>query len=78
MNLCDEATIRALLERHLGSVGEDVEIRSPLQVDYGVHLHVGARTFVNFGLVALDVVEIRIGEDVQTGFDSYARNGWQQ
>jgi maltose O-acetyltransferase len=38
-----------------------------LYVDYGVHIRVGARTFVNFGLVALDVAEISIGDDVQIG-----------
>jgi maltose O-acetyltransferase len=63
----DGAARRALLEQHLGSVGEDVELRPPIQVDYGTRLHVGARTFANFGLVALDVAEIRIGEDVQIG-----------
>lgn len=63
----DRETRRRLLEQHLGSVGEDVELRAPIQVDYGVHLHVGDRTFANFGLVALDVAEIRIGADVQIG-----------
>ncbi len=58
---------RELLEALLGSVGEDVAIRPPLRVDYGSHLHVGARTFVNFGLVALDCAQITIGEDVQIG-----------
>ena len=51
----------------LGSLGEHTVIRPPLYVDYGVHLRVGARTFVNFGLVALDVAEITIGDDVQIG-----------
>ena len=63
----DRAARRALLEEHLGSVGEDVELRPPIKVDYGTRLHVGARTFANFGLVALDVAEIRIGADVQIG-----------
>lgn len=58
---------RALLVELLGSVGEGTEIRSPLQVDYGSHLHVGSRTFVNFGLVALDVARIEIGDHVQIG-----------
>ncbi len=30
-------------------------------------LHVGSRTFVNFGLIALDVARIVIGDDVQIG-----------
>lgn len=63
----DHPTRRALLEQHLGSVGEGVEIRPPIQVDYGTHLHVGDRTFANFGLIALDVAEIRIGADAQIG-----------
>ncbi|GAA2393820.1 sugar O-acetyltransferase [Dactylosporangium salmoneum] len=58
---------RTLLEQLLGSVGTDVDIRPPLHVDYGSHLHIGARTFINFGLMALDVAQIRIGEDVMMG-----------
>ena len=50
-----------LLRQLLGSLGTDVEIRPPLHVDYGSHLFVGDRTFINFGLMALDVAEIRIG-----------------
>ncbi len=58
---------RSLLGRLLGSIGADVEIRPPLYVDYGSHLHIGDRVFVNFGLTALDVAEIRIGDDVLLG-----------
>jgi maltose O-acetyltransferase len=56
-----------LLRQLLGSLGTDVEIRPPLHVDYGSHLHVGDRTFINFGLTALDVARIRIGADVLMG-----------
>ncbi len=62
-----EAERRRLLEELLGSVGEGVTIRPPLRVDYGQHLHVGAGTFANFGLVALDCARITIGEHVQIG-----------
>lgn len=58
---------RRLLVELLGAIGEGTEIRPPLRVDYGSHLRVGARTFVNFGLVALDVAPITIGDDVQIG-----------
>jgi maltose O-acetyltransferase len=58
---------RRLLEQLLGSVGEDTEIRPPLYVDYGTHITIGARCFANFGLVALDVAAITIGDDVQFG-----------
>lgn len=58
---------RELLERLLGSVGEGTVIRRPLQVDYGVHITIGARGFANWGLVAADVASITIGDDVQIG-----------
>jgi maltose O-acetyltransferase len=58
---------RLLLQELLGSLGDGAEIRPPLYCDYGYRLHVGSRTFVNFGLVALDVATISIGEDVQVG-----------
>jgi maltose O-acetyltransferase len=58
---------RRLLEQLLGAVGEDTEIRPPLYVDYGSNLRIGARCFANFGLVALDVAAVTIGDDVQIG-----------
>jgi maltose O-acetyltransferase len=58
---------RHLLEQLLGSVGEGTEIRPPLYVDYGAHITIGARSFANFGLVALDVAAITIGDDVEIG-----------
>lgn len=58
---------RRLLSELLGSVGEGTEIRPPLFVDYGTQITVGARCFANFGLTALDVAPITIGDDVQIG-----------
>ncbi|HEY8340081.1 MAG TPA: sugar O-acetyltransferase [Egibacteraceae bacterium] len=58
---------RRLLCELLGAVGEGTEVRPPLHVDYGWRITIGARTFVNFGLVALDVAPITIGDDVQIG-----------
>ena len=56
-----------ILERLLGSIGDGTEIRPPLYVDYGTNIRIGARCFANFGLVALDVAAITIGDDVQIG-----------
>lgn len=56
-----------ILTELLGSVGERTRIRAPLYVDYGSHITIGSGCFVNYGLVALDVAEIRIGDDVQIG-----------
>lgn len=58
---------RAILEALLGRVGEGVELRPPFFCDYGFQISIGARTFANFGLIALDVAKIAIGEDVQIG-----------
>jgi maltose O-acetyltransferase len=58
---------RKILQELLGAVGPDTDVRAPLHCDYGLNLRIGARTFVNFGLVALDVAPITIGDDVQIG-----------
>ncbi|MDH4118548.1 MAG: sugar O-acetyltransferase [Acidimicrobiia bacterium] len=58
---------RSLLERLLGSIGESTAIRPPLYVDYGCHISIGSGSFANFGLVALDVAPITIGDEVQIG-----------
>jgi maltose O-acetyltransferase len=63
----DPVAARAVLDSLLGEVGEGVVIRPPIYVDYGEHIAIGARTFVNYGLVALDVARIEIGEDCQIG-----------
>jgi maltose O-acetyltransferase len=58
---------RRILEELVGAIGEGTVIRPPLYCDYGYQIRIGARTFVNFGLVALDVARISIGDDVQIG-----------
>ncbi|MFE0224471.1 sugar O-acetyltransferase, partial [Streptomyces albidoflavus] len=63
----DPEARRTLLVELLGSVGEDVDVRPPLRVDYGTYITIGRGTFVNFGAVFLDVAPITIGEDVQFG-----------
>jgi maltose O-acetyltransferase len=58
---------REILASLLGGLGEETWVRAPIYVDYGEHLTIGARTFVNFNLVALDVAPIAIGDDCQIG-----------
>ncbi|TGO04888.1 sugar O-acetyltransferase [Serinibacter arcticus] len=58
---------RAILADLLGTLGEDAYVKPPLFVDYGEGIHIGARTFVNYNLTALDVATITIGEDCQIG-----------
>ncbi|MDB5294520.1 MAG: galactoside O-acetyltransferase [Phycisphaerales bacterium] len=63
----DQPARDCLLRELLGSVGDGTVIRPPFHCDYGYQTHVGARTFANWGLVALDVGRITIGDDVQIG-----------
>jgi len=56
-----------ILDELLGARGPGTEIRPPFFCDYGSHIRIGARTFANFGLLALDVAAITIGDDVQIG-----------
>ena len=63
----DGAERHGLLLELLGELGEGSEIKPPLRCDYGFRIRVGARTFVNYGLVALDVASIAIADDVQIG-----------
>lgn len=60
-------TARAHLVELLGTLGDEAYVKPPLFVDYGENIHIGARSFVNYNLTALDVAEIRIGEDCQIG-----------
>ncbi|MFD5119852.1 sugar O-acetyltransferase [Streptomyces sp. NPDC058385] len=63
----DADKARPILADLLDSVGEGVEVRPPLYVDYGSNITIGPRTFVNYHLTALDVARITIGEDCQIG-----------
>ncbi|CAM5526834.1 sugar O-acetyltransferase [Streptomyces pilosus] len=63
----DPAKARPILAELLDSLGEGAEVRPPLYVDYGSNISIGARTFVNYNLTALDVARITIGEDCQIG-----------
>lgn len=63
----DPDSARPILADLLGSLGEEAHIKPPLFVDYGTFITVGARTFINYNLTALDVAPITIGEDCQIG-----------
>jgi len=58
---------RTLLTELFSAFGEDSEIRPPIQCDYGYQTTIGARTFVNWGAIFLDVAAVSIGDDVQIG-----------
>src|SRR6266545_4635665 len=54
-----------LLGDLLGEVGEGVVIQPTFRCDYGRYISIGARTFVNFDCVMLDITPIRIGSACQ-------------
>ncbi len=63
----DVAARRAILHELLGELGEGADIMAPFECDYGYHISVGARTFINYGAVILDGAKVTIGQDVQIG-----------
>jgi maltose O-acetyltransferase len=63
----DPTGSQSLARELFGEMGEDAFVRAPVHVDYGTYISIGARTFVNMGLTALDVAPIRIGADCQIG-----------
>ncbi|MEN2741682.1 sugar O-acetyltransferase [Microbacterium sp. X-17] len=65
--IADEAAARPLLAELVGSLGEGAFVKPPLYVDYGENIHIGAGTFINYNLTALDVATITIGRDCMIG-----------
>ena len=61
----DQDERERLLRELLGEVGDGVVVKPPFRCDYGSQISIGARTFVNYGCVILDVVPVRIGADCQ-------------
>ncbi|MGC5627910.1 sugar O-acetyltransferase [Georgenia sp. Z1344] len=62
-----DGTAPELLRRLLGHVGDGVEVRPPLYVDYGSNVSIGAGSFVNYNLMVLDVAAVTIGQDCLIG-----------
>ena len=56
-----------ILKDVLGSVGENVVVQPPMQVDYGNNTYVGNDFYANFDCIFLDVAEIHIGNHVMFG-----------
>jgi maltose O-acetyltransferase len=63
----DNERSRQVLRRLLGSLGEGSEILPRFQCDYGTHITIGARCFVNYDAIFLDCASITIGDNVSIG-----------
>jgi maltose O-acetyltransferase len=64
----DDVEGRAVVLRSLfAAVGAGVWVEPPFGCDYGVHISIGANTFVNMNCVFLDAAPIHIGAHVLVG-----------
>ena len=54
-----------LIKRILGKTGENINIETPFQCDYGYNIEVGENFFANYNLIILDVAKVRIGDNAQ-------------
>jgi len=63
----DSGKHRAILTELLAAFGEGSEVRPPFSCEYGYQTSIGARCFLNWGLMSLDVATVTIGDDVQIG-----------
>ncbi len=63
----DPEGAQSVIRELIGDMGEGAFIRPPIYVDYGTYISIGQRSFANYGLVAVDVAPITIGDDCQIG-----------
>src|SRR6478752_822666 len=66
-SIADPIRRRELLVELMGTVGDDIEVRSPVYVDYGSNVYLGTGVFLNYGCQLADVARITIGDHVQIG-----------
>jgi maltose O-acetyltransferase len=66
-SVAQTAAREEILRTLFGGFGDDSEVLSPFQCDYGYQITIGARSFINFGAVILDSAPVSIGDDVQIG-----------
>lgn len=56
-----------VLRQLLGRFGTDSRLCPPFRCDYGCHIYVGDRVYINYDLIVLDVCDVVIGDDVLIG-----------
>jgi len=63
----DQPTVRKEILREILGYESDVWMQPPFFCDYGTNLVLGKKVFFNFNCVVLDVMEVRIGDNVLFG-----------
>ena len=66
-SIADPVSRRELLRELMGEIGDEVEVRSPVYVDYGSNVRIGTWVFLNYGCQLADVATITIGDHCQIG-----------
>jgi maltose O-acetyltransferase len=61
----EQAARDEILRHLLGDVGDGVHVRPPFRCEYGTRVSIGARTFVNYDCLMLDVAAVTIGAACQ-------------
>lgn len=61
----DDEPRAALFDELLGAFGSSSFIQPPFHCDYGSHIRIGERVFLNFGCTILDCGAVTIGDGVQ-------------
>lgn len=60
----DKERRKAILQELLGSIGENVEVDTPIHCDYGKNIFVGDNVIINMNCTFVDNKPIRIGNQV--------------
>lgn len=58
---------RALLSELFGAIGDGAFVQPPFYCDYGKHIFLGRKVYLNFNCVILDVCEVAIGDHTLLG-----------
>ena len=61
----DRAKRKDLMRTIVGKIGEEFNIESPFQCDYGYNIEIGENFYSNHNLIILDVGRVKIGDNVQ-------------
>ena len=62
---CDRELRKEKIRGIVGKIGEEFNIESPFQCDYGYNIEIGENFYSNHNLIILDVGKVRIGDNVQ-------------
>ena len=65
----DVRSQREIMEKLLGKIGSNYEIRAPFWCDYGSNIEIGENFFSNFNLVIIDCGRVIFGDNVMIAPD---------